>query len=829
MNSSETNRARSVSSIGGIVLMAALATFPLLAGAATYTVTSVADSGVGSLRQAILDANANAGADTIAFDLSSTPPLTIRPASPLPTVTSPVVIDGTTQPGFSGSPIIEIDGSLAGSGASGLAVTAGDSTIRGLAINRFEIAGIRLATKGGNIVRGCHLGTDIAGATALGNHYGLLVERCGHNIIGGTTAEDRNVISGNNQWGVHILDNSTATDNVVIGNYIGTNRAGTAAVPNDIGVFIRLAPGNRIGGAASGERNIISGNTHIGVQIDRSGADFNIVAGNYIGTDATGNTALGNGMFGVSVQDEAQNNTIGGTAPGAGNVISGNGHNGVSLTNSSGNGNLFQGNLIGTNADGTAAVPNGVYGIQIGSSSNHTIGGTTPGAGNVISGNLGEGIFLIGSGANHNTIQGNFIGVTRNGTALRNQKSGIILIYGPHDNLIGGLEVGAGNVIARNTSSSGQIVRGVWISTDAVNNRVLSNSIYSNGSVGIDLGGPGPTANDYQDVDTGTNNLQNFPVVTEARTGAGTLIAGTLNSAPNQDFLLQFFSNPACSSFGNGDGRYYLDSTYVTTDASGDTTFSLILRDQTVPAGWVITATATDPDGNTSEFSQCRTVTTGVIPTETPTPTPSLTPTPSPTESPSPTPTSSPTATPSLTPSPTETPTPTASPSATPSETPTGTPTETPSPTESPSPSPTSTPTPLPSDTPTDTPTPTPSVTPTESQTATPTPAATPTPGPSIDSDGDGYADWYESFPDVATNPGDATSHPSLGDVDGDAKVSVLDALALYRALGTPEQEPLAQQPDLDYDGDCDLDDATILYRWTIRYPGYEILPRPRV
>src|SRR4051794_31676929 len=169
---------------------------------ATFTVTTVDDDGPGSFRQAIRDANANAGRDVIAFNIGAGGVLTIQPASALPAVTDPVVIDGTTQPGYAGSPVVVLNGSQAG-GVDGLTISAGNSTVRGLVINSFEGNGIVLQTSGGNVVAGNFIGTDVTGTGAVGNLAGVLVAGTSSgNTVGGSAAGDRNLISGNRGSGV---------------------------------------------------------------------------------------------------------------------------------------------------------------------------------------------------------------------------------------------------------------------------------------------------------------------------------------------------------------------------------------------------------------------------------------------------------------------------------------------------------------------------------------------------------------------------------------------------------------------------------------------------
>src|SRR5262245_2021302 len=195
--------------------------------ASTFVVTNTGDSGAGSLRQAILDANAHLGADSIIFNIPGSGSHTITPSTALPTISDPVTIDGSTQPGFTGSPIIELDGSRAGANVDGLRITAGNSVVSGLVINRFSSDGVELSVNGGNIVQGSYIGTDLTGTVDLGNAFRGLNITSSNNTIGGTTAAARNVISGNDNTG--IIMGAGTTGNLVQGNFIGTNAAGTEA------------------------------------------------------------------------------------------------------------------------------------------------------------------------------------------------------------------------------------------------------------------------------------------------------------------------------------------------------------------------------------------------------------------------------------------------------------------------------------------------------------------------------------------------------------------------------------------------------------------------
>lgn len=252
---------------------------------ANFLVTSADDSGPGPLRQAILDANTAPGADQIAFDIPGPGGYTITSASALPIITDPVVIDGTTQPGFDPSnhrPVIELDGSIVRSSAVGLDITAGHSTVRGLVINRFN-TGIRLRTNGGDRVEGNEIGTDVTGTVALTTGAGITIQQGSNdNTIGGTAAGAGNLLSGNIGDGLNIFG---SMNDVVRGNFIGTDATGTKALGNANGVSMTMTSNALIGGATAGARNVISGNVQYGVGIS---------SGNSFGSTATGNVVQGN-------------------------------------------------------------------------------------------------------------------------------------------------------------------------------------------------------------------------------------------------------------------------------------------------------------------------------------------------------------------------------------------------------------------------------------------------------------------------------------------------------------------------------------------------------
>ena len=328
----------------------------------------------------------------------------------------------------------------------------------------------------------------------------------------------------------------------------------------------------------------------------RAAAAASTISGNFIGVDPSGAIARPNGCNGVRI--ESSGNTIGGATPAARNIISATGGCGINLE-IPGDDNVVRGNIIGTNAAGTAAL--GGLGIDLADgATGNTIGGTTPAESNLISGNGLGGIRIRDAGTTGNKIQGNLIGTNPAGTGPLPNGYGFEISNGAHDNAVGGDFVSAGNVIAFN-------VAGVRIlSTSGSGNAVLSNSIFSNSApfgtspgLGIDLGDDGVTANDPKDADTGPNGLQNFPVLTSV-TGSG--VEGTLSSAPNADYTIQFFANASCDPSGYGEGQTLIQTAVVSTNAAGSVSFGASM---TVPPGQAVTATATDAAGNTSEFSPC--------------------------------------------------------------------------------------------------------------------------------------------------------------------------------------------------------------------------------
>jgi hypothetical protein len=314
--------------------------------------------------------------------------------------------------------------------------------------------GIQVAVGGSPTIQGNYIGTDAAGAADAGNSRdGVRLAHAVDALIGGDSASERNVISGNDEAGVRIIGAgaNASTGNRIAGNYIGLDSNGTSAIGNG-GAGVRLkngtgtggVTGNTIGGDAAGERNVISGNG-AGVSVSGDMTDGNAIEGNFIGLDAAGTSPLGNAN-GVSVFGEAKNTTIGGldatadaTTPGARNVISGNTGNGVAIGGAETTGNLVQGNFIGTTQTGNAAAANSVDGVRIvEAATQNTVGGEADGARNVISANGDDGIEIDGGGTSENTVAGNFIGAGADGATALPNEIGVSIESSASGNTIGG-------------------------------------------------------------------------------------------------------------------------------------------------------------------------------------------------------------------------------------------------------------------------------------------------------------------------------------------------------------------------------------------------------
>ena len=485
-------------------------------------------------------------------------------------------------------------------------------------------------------VQGNVIGTDVSGMVALGNaEDGLaLLGSATHAVIGGPASDSGNTISANGRHGISIGAEDVAID----GNRIGTTADGASPLGNGGVGIISFAARTAIGSPGVG--NTISANAASGVYLDGPDAT---VQGNLIGTDATGTTALGNGVVGVAIFGSGVDATIGGAVPGAGNTISDNGLHGIWTDARD---TTVDGNLIGTSADGTIALGNVEDGISVTANGANAVIGTT-GFGNTISANGRDGIGTVGADT---TVVDNRVGTDSAGTSdLGNARVGVAS-WG--DNAIIGTP-GAGNLVSGNDSDgivvqgTGTVVEDNVIGTDvagqplgnagagvliangagtvAANSiahnlaagvtargsarvTITDNAIGDNGELGIDLesGGPGVTPNDVDDTDMGPNALQNTPVLTQARPGAGGTAGGRIETTPNTIVDVEVFASPACDPSGFGEGARLVGTATVTTNAGGEAAFSLITTNPLV-LGEFVTATATGPDG-TSEFSACRTV-----------------------------------------------------------------------------------------------------------------------------------------------------------------------------------------------------------------------------
>jgi titin len=544
--------------------------------------------------------------------------------------------------------------------APGALVTVGGTT----AAHRNVISGnssVGVLVGGTTSLQGNHIGPALGGgALPTVQPTGIrVITAGGGSTIGGSAPGAGNVISGNTTG---LLNIGPLAGLTVQGNTIGLAGDGITPLANAAGIALAGASNVQIGGAATGAGNVISGNT--GDAVSTGGSDDTVIEGNTIGLDA-GGADKGNGGRGIIVTFNSDRTRIGGTAAGAGNVVSGNGGIGVNLGQDS-TATTVQGNLIGLAHDGTTARPNANNGMRVDKSSDALIGGSAPGARNVISGNASAGLVIAGGITVDPVVEGNYIGTDSTGTADRgNGQSGITLgsstgariadnvisgngfegigIGGGFDggaivgNLIGtaadgttplgndgdGLDIsfasdpltiggtaaGDGNTIAHN-GDDGISVFGTTLGAAFLGNRIHDNGAGDADQIGIDLAGDGVTANDPGDGDNGgaPNQLQNFPVLTSAQTdGATTAVAGTIDTTSGRSVRVEVFSNGACDESGFGQGEVPLGSTTVTT-GSGATGFTASVAGTAV--GRAVTATATDLTTNeTSELSACVTAT----------------------------------------------------------------------------------------------------------------------------------------------------------------------------------------------------------------------------
>ncbi len=531
--------------------------FSIPASANIYIVTNTNNSGTGSLRQAILDANASPGLDTINFNIGGCSGVCrIQPTSSLPIISDQLIIDGLSQPGASAGNLwagightllVELDGSQILITASGLSITAGESTVRGLVINDFKGYGILLSTNGGNTIETNYIGTDATGETDHGNGVsGILLNNVGSNTIGGSSAGSGNLISGSTQSGI-VIQSAQGVSNQIKGNFIGTDKDGEQRIENGTyGVFLDNAPWNVIGGSAANERNLISGNGSVGIWISGTSTYFNRVRGNYIGTTRYGTVQpvdLGNGMDGIYIVD-SHDTTIGGTGVGEGNLISGNAVSGVRISGDDAYSNHIYNNSIGTDKHGTAAIPNGDDGVMImGGASSTNIGGDGVREGNLISGNAENGVNIVNSDTSFNTLEGNLIGTDLSGTAaLGNSGYGVRISQMAYYNTVGGDTAAERNVISGN-ALSGVRVTGVG----------TTYAIIKGNYIGTDNAGASaiPNGNDGVVIDSGAQNS----TIGGTNTGEGNLISGNAWSG--------------VSIYGSNTDSNKVFGNFIGTDATG--------------------------------------------------------------------------------------------------------------------------------------------------------------------------------------------------------------------------------------------------------------------
>ena len=701
-------------------------------------VTNTADVGLGSLRAALYYVTDHPGS-IVTFNIPTSDPgysngvYNIHLTGMLPPLASNgIVIDGTTQPGYSSKPLIILDGSQiipeTFTSDTGLLIYSSSNQVKGVSFSGFNWNGLTLeyADATNNTVSGTWIGVDPTGTNRAPNAFqGILVTSgASYNTFGGTSASTRNVISGNSQYGIFITGSNTVK-NVVEGSYIGVNANGNGAASNGLsGIFIGGATtSNIIGGTNANARNVISGNFEYGIFTTDTNTAGNVVENNYIGTDAsganaianpfsgmlvgygtsnniigsnvisgnvgygifmtntTGNTifgniigmsasgeaALGNTASGIVVLGGVSNNiigphniisanldygievigvggvtkniisgnylgtdaaganspgiqqfgiglfggvtatTIGGSTTGAGNLISGNTAYGIYISDLGTSNNVVQGNLIGTDATGTTAIPNADFGVGVLSfASGNLIGGTTAGARNVISGTIGYGYGVGIDNANRNVVQGNYIGTDISGNAaIPNEFAGVVIDDGSASNIVGGVIAGAGNLIANNYGPGVALYQ-----SNTTNNAIRGNSIFNNYG-GIDLDGfPG----NHVGYESGPNDLQNYPVITNAFGYSGsTIVRGNFNSLPNGAYFIDFYGNTGPDYYSFMEGQTYLGTVSVTTSGSGNALFAYTNTSGNY-AGQYISATATALTGDSSQFSP------GVLATNLPAP-----------------------------------------------------------------------------------------------------------------------------------------------------------------------------------------------------------------
>ncbi len=638
-------------------------------------VVNTNDAGQGSLRQFILNSdeldNTNLDQEdnptngvsfpkepeweTSIFMIPGTGVHTIEPLSLLGLIRDPKThISAYTQEGSAQGPIesrtinVEIDGNF--NTYNGINIYSSDIHISGLAIHSLN-ASIRSyeANSTNNFFWGNYIGTEADGLTTTIGTYsgtGVYLSNLNDSYIGTNgdninDANEGNLISNS----YHGIDTRNGNNLLIAGNYIGLDKTGTldfgnqyvgiyigdASNPNYIGFKDDLANTN-----ANHLRNVIAGNGNDAVRISASNAQ--VVAGNYLGTDVTGTIGIGNTNYGVQIQGNTNNNLIGTNSNGDDdlkerNIISGNGTGLRFLSSSTGTGNIVAGNFVGTDVTGNNPLPNQNHGISLEGDNTGTIIGTNGDnvndsvEGNIISGNGDDGIRLSMSEV---LIAGNNIGIGYDGiTVMGNGSRGILLALNSSNNVIGysptmanSDELVVGNKIMNNGDS------GIAISDTGTQNRFSRNQWVNNAALGIDLDYDLVSANDNGDGDTGPNNMMNFPVFESAEViGTNLVIKGFAPAGSEIEFFIADSGpnpNPLPYATSFGEGATYLFTLMEGSGADTDATTDTYTDDGTGPSfsktqnqfevtvdatsfalfnGINITSTATDTNNNTSEFS----------------------------------------------------------------------------------------------------------------------------------------------------------------------------------------------------------------------------------
>ena len=626
-------------------------------GVNTYTVTNTNDSGPGSLRQAIMDANRRVGPDTIVFNIPDTDPghdaqkgvWIIELVSEYPVIDrGDLIIDGNSQKGFVGrdanpsGPEIVLDGTNAGVNAIGLRLRSSDNEIAGLCIGGFSgflSEGAILIEGNRNVIRGCYIGVDPTGQKAHSNHVGITI-RTGsqETTVGGVTEDDRNVISGStgtiNGFGIRITGADT-NNTEVIGNYIGTNISGTVAIANQMG-GVSVEMGARyatIGGYEPGEGNLISGNKGHGVLVRGNETRSVDIWGNIIGMNASGDYELGNGDSGVAIIGGASHVAVGGRRSGKGNLISANYRNGVKIANTGTGNNTVESNLIGTDITGLSNWGNQLAGVVIeDGASQNIIGGDTV-VGNVIADNGWQGTTDVNScgvvliGVSENYVQGNFIGTDATGLAvLGNLQHGVYIGQRATDNIIGSeTNPVYGNVISAN-GAAGVRIDGLGTTGNVVANNAVGTDRdgrmdLGNGAAGVQIRG-GATDNIIGPHNMIHNNNSSGVHVHQGSTVGNRITRNSIsgNGAKPIEIDWSPYSDPPHPEITDGEktwvsGTAPAGSTVEvfsdpaeegfryegTVQAGGDGTFYLELPGPMF--GRFASASATDSAGTTSEFS----------------------------------------------------------------------------------------------------------------------------------------------------------------------------------------------------------------------------------